>query len=184
MARPCTNPWSGRPRGNTLLRLSGRTHALRSAVAIALGGAVVEGFVESAHLTLRALTPQAIERYLDIAPPAVLQNAGATRWNRSAFISSTRSPAIIPRSSDCRSSPASGRCDASAVCRFRASDDARLLKTRIVQRGKPGATFPHDALSLEQRIVLRGQPGPLSARCEHRTQKWTPLLGSIRCSFS
>jgi septum formation protein len=59
-----------------LLRLSGRTHALRSAVAIALGGAVVEGFVESAHLTLRALTPQTIERYLDIAPPAVLQNAG------------------------------------------------------------------------------------------------------------
>ena len=59
-----------------LERLSGRTHALRSAVAIALGGAVLEGFVESAQLTLRVLTPQAIERYLDIAPPTVLQNAG------------------------------------------------------------------------------------------------------------
>jgi septum formation protein len=59
-----------------LKKLSGRTHALRSAVAIARGGAVVEGFVESAHLTLRTLTPEAIERYLDIASPAVLNNAG------------------------------------------------------------------------------------------------------------
>lgn len=59
-----------------LTKLSGRTHALRSAVAIARGGAVVEGFVESAHLTVRPLTPQVIERYLDLASPAALQNAG------------------------------------------------------------------------------------------------------------
>ncbi|HEV2558700.1 MAG TPA: nucleoside triphosphate pyrophosphatase [Microvirga sp.] len=59
-----------------LMRLSGRTHSLRSAVAIARGGAVVDGFVESAHLTFRDLTPGSIDRYLDLASPAVLQNAG------------------------------------------------------------------------------------------------------------
>ncbi|HEY8383922.1 MAG TPA: nucleoside triphosphate pyrophosphatase [Microvirga sp.] len=56
--------------------LAGRPHALRSAVAVARDGSIVEAFVESAHLHMRPLSEDAIARYLDAVPPAVLQNAG------------------------------------------------------------------------------------------------------------
>src|SRR5688500_8488904 len=46
-----------------LLRLAGRAHRLHSAVALAHGGALLDGFVASATLTMRALGPDAIERY-------------------------------------------------------------------------------------------------------------------------
>lgn len=49
--------------------LAGRTHALRSAVALAVDGAVVESFVETAHLTMRPLDAAAIAAYVDLAGP-------------------------------------------------------------------------------------------------------------------
>jgi septum formation protein len=49
--------------------LAGRTHALRSAVALAVDGAVVESFVETAHLTLRPLDAAAIAAYVALAGP-------------------------------------------------------------------------------------------------------------------
>ena len=48
-----------------LARLSGRTHALHSAVALA--GAVEDAFVETARLTLRALDDRGIAAYVDCA---------------------------------------------------------------------------------------------------------------------
>lgn len=49
-----------------LRKLAGRTHALHSAVAIARGDKV-ESFVETAHLTLRPLDPDAIAAYVALA---------------------------------------------------------------------------------------------------------------------
>jgi septum formation protein len=60
-----------------LLHLSGRTHALHSAVALARDGALVAAFVDSARLTMRALSPDAIERYLDAVGEAVFRSVGA-----------------------------------------------------------------------------------------------------------
>jgi septum formation protein len=60
-----------------LLALAGRTHALHSAVAIATEGTVVHDFVEEGRLTMRPLSPSAIERYLDIAGDRALQSVGA-----------------------------------------------------------------------------------------------------------
>ncbi|MBX9933848.1 MAG: Maf family nucleotide pyrophosphatase [Methylobacterium sp.] len=48
-------------------RLSGRTHRLHSAVAVADGGVIVEGFVEEARLTMRELDRGAIRRYVEAA---------------------------------------------------------------------------------------------------------------------
>ena len=59
-----------------LTALSGRRHALHSAGAIAVGGQVVERFAASAHLTMRPLTGQAIDLYLDLAGPDVLKSVG------------------------------------------------------------------------------------------------------------
>ncbi|KMO32837.1 septum formation inhibitor Maf [Methylobacterium variabile] len=60
-----------------LARLQGRTHALHSAVALALGGAVVECFVATARLTMRPLDAAGIAAYLDAAGPAVTGSVGA-----------------------------------------------------------------------------------------------------------
>ncbi|WP_230531704.1 Maf family protein [Microvirga roseola] len=59
-----------------LRRLSGRTHVLHSAGALALGGQVVAPFCSKASLGMRALTDDAIALYLDLAGPDVLQSAG------------------------------------------------------------------------------------------------------------
>ncbi|MBA1155206.1 Maf family protein [Microvirga mediterraneensis] len=59
-----------------LMALSGRRHVLHSAGAIAIGGQVVERFAASAHLTMRPLTEQAIDLYLDLAGPDVLKSVG------------------------------------------------------------------------------------------------------------
>lgn len=48
-------------------RLAGRTHALHSAVALAVDGRVAESFVETAHLTMRPLDVEAIATYVDLA---------------------------------------------------------------------------------------------------------------------
>jgi septum formation protein len=60
-----------------LALLSGRTHVLHSAVAIATDGTILGGFVEEARLTMRPLGADAIERYLDLAGEAALQSVGA-----------------------------------------------------------------------------------------------------------
>jgi septum formation protein len=59
-----------------LQRLAGHRHALHSAGALAIGGQVVEQFVTSAFLTMRPLTEEAIELYLDLAGPDVLSSVG------------------------------------------------------------------------------------------------------------
>lgn len=59
-----------------LKRLAGRQHALHSAGALVIGGQVVERFSETAHLTLRPLTDEAIDLYLDLAGPDVLKSVG------------------------------------------------------------------------------------------------------------
>jgi septum formation protein len=59
-----------------LKRLAGRRHTLHAAGALAIGGQVVERFSDSAHLTLRPLTDEAIDLYLDLAGPDVLKSVG------------------------------------------------------------------------------------------------------------
>ncbi len=49
-----------------LLKLSGKTHALETAVACARNGEITWSYRESALLTMRALTPKYIGRYLAI----------------------------------------------------------------------------------------------------------------------
>ena len=55
-----------------LARLAGRTHALHTAVALAEGGAVVESIVDTARLTMRPLSPEAIATYVAMAGKAVV----------------------------------------------------------------------------------------------------------------
>ncbi|SHF58995.1 septum formation protein [Kaistia soli DSM 19436] len=57
--------------------LAGRTHVLRTAVAIAQRGEIVWRHVESATLTMRPLTARAIERYLDDAGDGIFGSVGA-----------------------------------------------------------------------------------------------------------
>jgi septum formation protein len=59
-----------------LQALSGRSHALHSAAAIAIGGQVVETLMASARLSMRPLTEDCISLYLDLAGPDVLQSVG------------------------------------------------------------------------------------------------------------
>jgi septum formation protein len=59
-----------------LLALSGRTHALHSAGAVARGGALVDSFVDTARLTMRPLSEAAIAAYLDLLSPEVLGSVG------------------------------------------------------------------------------------------------------------
>lgn len=61
----------------TLRALSGRTHWLHSAVAIAVGDDLKWRTVESAALTMRALTDADIERYLDDAGEGIFGCVGA-----------------------------------------------------------------------------------------------------------
>lgn len=61
----------------TLRTLRGRTHWLHSAVAIAVGDDLKWRTVESAALTVRALTDADIERYLDAAGPSIFGCVGA-----------------------------------------------------------------------------------------------------------
>jgi septum formation protein len=60
-----------------LATLSGRTHVLHSAVAIARDDAVLRSFVEDARLTVRPLSTDVIERYLDLAGANALRSVGA-----------------------------------------------------------------------------------------------------------
>ncbi|MXQ11835.1 Maf family protein [Microvirga makkahensis] len=63
-----------------LQALSGKSHALHSAGALAIGGGVVESFVATAILAMRPLTEEAIDLYLDLAGPAVLHSVGVYHY--------------------------------------------------------------------------------------------------------
>jgi septum formation protein len=60
-----------------LAALSGRTHVLRSAFAVARRGAVVRGGVAEARLNMRALSAEAIALYLDVAGESAWRSVGA-----------------------------------------------------------------------------------------------------------
>ncbi len=60
-----------------LLRLSGKTHTLHSAVAAVRAGEIIWQYSEAAHLTMRALTPAFIGRYLAATGPEALESVGA-----------------------------------------------------------------------------------------------------------
>jgi septum formation protein len=60
-----------------LLRLSGGTHQLHAGVACARDGAIVWQAVETATLTMRALGPRTIGRYLARSGEAALLSVGA-----------------------------------------------------------------------------------------------------------
>ncbi len=60
-----------------LLRLARKTHALHTAVACARSGEMLWQHSETAHLTMRALTPAMVGHYLAEAGPKALQSVGA-----------------------------------------------------------------------------------------------------------
>lgn len=60
-----------------LLKLSGRTHQLHSAVACAHGGEIVWQHIEAAHLTMRKLSPAFVGRYLAAVGDEALKSVGA-----------------------------------------------------------------------------------------------------------
>ena len=60
-----------------LAAMSGRTHRLVSAFALARDGAILAEDADSADMTMRALDAGQIARYLEIAGPAVLASVGA-----------------------------------------------------------------------------------------------------------
>lgn len=60
-----------------LLSLSGKTHYLNSGVALALDGNIIWGTVVPAAMTVRNLTPQAVDAYLARAGETVLQSVGS-----------------------------------------------------------------------------------------------------------
>jgi septum formation protein len=64
----------------TLSALSGRTHRLTSAFALARDGEVLAVGAETADLTMRALDAEALALYLDAAGPGVLGSVGVYQW--------------------------------------------------------------------------------------------------------
>ena len=60
-----------------LAYLSGRTHSLHSAAAIAINGVVRFEICDRADLTMRSLDTAMLDRYLDLAGPAVFLSVGA-----------------------------------------------------------------------------------------------------------
>lgn len=75
--RPFSKPKDMEDARRQLLRLSGRTHELHSAVACARDGDVVWQHVETARLTMRPLGPGDVGRYLAAAGDAALESVGA-----------------------------------------------------------------------------------------------------------
>jgi septum formation protein len=59
-----------------LLYLSGRTHVLHSAFALAEAGTVVQEGCDEARMTMRALAGEAIDNYLEGAGDAALRSVG------------------------------------------------------------------------------------------------------------
>jgi septum formation protein len=59
-----------------LKALAGRTHELHSAVAVARDGRVLFGKVDTAKLTMRSLSDQFLDAYLDTAGESVMASVG------------------------------------------------------------------------------------------------------------
>lgn len=59
-----------------ITRLSGRTHRLHSAVALAQNGQIVKSCVDEARLTMRPLSRATIERYLMLAGDKAVASVG------------------------------------------------------------------------------------------------------------
>ena len=74
--RRWTKPASAAEAREQLAMLSGREHRLHSAVAVARGGRVIWLHADSASLTMRALSPTAIDAYLAEAGDAALGSVG------------------------------------------------------------------------------------------------------------
>lgn len=75
------NKPSGRTQAAEQIRaLSGQTHALHSAIAVALDGKIVFEAVTVARMTIRSLGEVDIAAYLDTAGEAVTQNVGAYQF--------------------------------------------------------------------------------------------------------
>jgi len=77
----CGGEWFDKPADRAAAarqigRLSGRTHTLFSAVAVVRGDAVIWRRLESAELSVRALSAEFIESYLDRVGDAVLGSVG------------------------------------------------------------------------------------------------------------
>lgn len=60
-----------------LLALSGQTHELHSAIAVACDGATLFSKISVAHMTMRPLDRAAIDTYLDAAGEGVTKSVGA-----------------------------------------------------------------------------------------------------------
>jgi septum formation protein len=60
-----------------LRKLSGQTHHLHSGLALARDGVILWSHVESARMTMRVLSPDMIEAYLDAAGPRIFSSVGA-----------------------------------------------------------------------------------------------------------
>jgi septum formation protein len=60
-----------------LLRLSGRTHQLHSAIACARGGGILWQHSETAHLTMRKFSPAFVGHYLAAIGAGALNSVGA-----------------------------------------------------------------------------------------------------------
>ena len=63
-------------------RLSGQTHRLHSAIALVRNGDVHWSTVETALMTMRALSQSEIERYLAAAGPGICDTVGAYEFER------------------------------------------------------------------------------------------------------
>jgi septum formation protein len=72
------NKPTGRDQAAQQLRdLSGKTHELHSAIALACDGATIFSYVSVAHMTMRQLDDDAIDAYLDAAGDKVTTSVGA-----------------------------------------------------------------------------------------------------------
>lgn len=65
-----------------LRALSGKTHELHSAVAVARDGRVLFSQVDTARLTMRSLSDRFLEAYLDAAGAAVTSSVGGYQLER------------------------------------------------------------------------------------------------------
>lgn len=70
-------PKSGAEAKVQLLALSGRTHELQTGLAGARDGAVLWRHLDTAHLTMRTLSPAFVDDYLDAVGEAALGTVGA-----------------------------------------------------------------------------------------------------------
>jgi septum formation protein len=71
-----TKPLDRAAARDQLRQLSGRTHELHSAVALARDGRVIFSHVETARLTMRALSERFLDAYLDAAGATVTASVG------------------------------------------------------------------------------------------------------------